>query len=51
MKRLVWLSKMRGKKFITRPMDIFGYTPKEFEKFSRESIVLKEAKEKGITIK
>ena len=50
MKRLVWLSKMRGKKFTTRPMDIFGYTSEEFKKLSKESIVLGEAKKEGVII-
>jgi len=51
MKRLIWLSKMRRERFINRPMDIFGYTKEEFEKLSKESIVLSEAKKEGIIIK
>ncbi len=50
MKRLLWLSRMRREKFMSPGMDIFGYTPKEFEKLSKESIVLQEAKKEGITI-
>jgi len=51
MKRLIWLSKMRREKFMSPPMDIFGYTSEEFEKLSKESIVLEEAKKEGVVIK
>ena len=51
MERLIWLSKMRRKRFTTRPMDIFGYTSEEFKKLSKESIVLREAKKEGVIIK
>ena len=51
MERLIWLSRMRGEKFMSPPMDIFGYTPEEFEKLSKESSVLGEAKKEGILIK
>lgn len=47
MERLIWLSKMRGEKFINRAMDIFGYTPKEFENIAKESIIMREAKKEG----
>ena len=33
------------------PMDILGYTQDEFEKLSKESIILKEAKEQGVTVR
>jgi len=51
MERLIWLSKMRGEKFMSPAMDIFGYTPEEFKKLSKESIVLEEAKKEGVSIK
>jgi predicted nucleotidyltransferase len=51
MERLIWLSKKRGEKFMSPAMDILGYSPEEFEKISKESIVLKEAKEKGLRVK
>jgi len=51
MERLIWLSKMRKEKFMSPPMDIFGYTPEEFKKLSKESIVLEEAKKEGVLIK
>lgn len=51
LERLVWLSKMRGEKFMSPGMDILGYTPEEFEKLSKESIVLDEAKREGKVIK
>jgi len=49
MKRLQLLSKIRGRKFIFIPMDIFGYTAEEFEKMSKldQSVVLSEAKREG----
>lgn len=50
MKRLVLLSKARGRKFMSPAMDILGYTPKEFNKLSKESIVLAEAKREGIVL-
>lgn len=51
MERLIWLSKMRTSQFISRAMDIFGYTKEEFEKLSKESIVLGEAKKEGRIIR
>lgn len=51
MKRLIWLSKMRREKFMSPPMDIFGYTQEEFVKLSKGSIVLEEAKKEGIVVK
>jgi len=50
MERLIWLSKMRGEEFMSPGMDIFGYTPEEFKKLSRESVVLAEAKKEGIIV-
>ncbi len=50
MERLVFLSKMRKEKFMSPPLDILGYTSEEFEKLSKESQVISEAKEKGIPI-
>jgi hypothetical protein len=32
-------------------MDILGYSPEEFERLTKELIVLKEAKEKGLRLK
>ncbi len=40
----------RGRKFMSPAMDILGYTPEEFEKLSKESIVLAEAKKEGIIL-
>jgi predicted nucleotidyltransferase len=51
MKRLILLSRLRRGMKKTAPMDIFGYTPEEFERLSKESIVLQEAKEQGKIIK
>lgn len=51
MERLVFLSKMRKEKFMSPPLDILGYTPEEFKKLSKESVVLGEAKKQGIKIK
>ena len=47
-KRLELLSSLRQSK-ITRsiPMDIFGYTPEEFEEIDKESIVMRQAKKEG----
>ena|SRR3990167_5431130 len=45
--RLVFLSKARGGKFTFIPMDILGYTDEEFERLSKESVVLDEAKREG----
>lgn len=49
-KRLVALSRLRGRKFIDWPMDILGYTPEEFTKLSRVSSMFSEAKKQGIVI-
>ena len=51
MERLLWLSRMRGERFMSPGMDILGYTGEEFKKLSKESIVLKEAAEEGRIIK
>lgn len=51
MDRLILLNRLRRGMKKTAPMDIFGYTPKEFNKLSKESIVLKEAKREGVRIK
>ncbi len=51
MKRLTWLSKMRGEEFMSPGMDIFGYTREEFKRAARESTVLEEARKKGVAIK
>ena len=50
MERLVFLSKMRKEKFMSPPLDIFGYTPEEFEKLAKESQVIAEAKKEGVSI-
>lgn len=49
MKRLELLSHVQGANPITRsiPMDIIGYTPKEFNNIDKESIIMKRAKEEG----
>lgn len=49
MKRLILLSHTQGAAKITRsvPMDIFGYTPEEFEEIDKESVVMREAKREG----
>jgi predicted nucleotidyltransferase len=51
MERLILLSRLRGGMKKSAPMDIFGYTPEEFKKLSKESIILKEAKKEGKVIK
>lgn len=51
MQRLILLSRLRRGMKKTMPMDIFGYTSEEFNKFSKKSIVLEEAKKEGIVIK
>ena len=48
--RLVFLSKLRGQKFINWPMDILGYTSDEFEKLSQISSMFKEAKRDGMIL-
>ena len=50
-KRLQQLSRARDGQSRKVPMDIFGYTPREFEKLAEESTVIGEAKEKGVEIK
>ena len=52
MKRLELLSHVQGANPITRsiPMDVIGYTPKEFNGIDKESIVMKKAKEEGKSI-
>ena len=49
--RLVFLSRFRGEEFLDWPMDILGYTPKEFEKLSKVSTMFSEAKKEGVVIK
>lgn len=47
-KRLELLSSFRVSKATRNiPMDIIGYTPEEFEKIDRESLVMKQAKKEG----
>ena len=48
--RLIWLSKMRRGACLNRAMDIFGYTKEEFDNLSKQSVVLKEAYEKGTVV-
>lgn len=48
--RLVFLSRLRGREFLDWPMDILGYTPKEFNKLSKISTMFSEAKKEGIKI-
>lgn len=50
-RRLQQLSRAREGQSRKVPMDIFGYTPREFEKLAEESTVIGEAKEKGVEIK
>lgn len=47
LKRLELLSQARSGESREVPMDIIGYTPAEFNKLSKESVVLKEAKQNG----
>lgn len=51
MKRLILLTRLRRGMKKSAPMDILGYTGEEFKRLSKESIVLKEAKEQGKIIK
>lgn len=51
MERLIFLSRARRGMKKSAPMDIFGYTPEEFEELSKKTIILKEAKKEGISIK
>lgn len=46
-KRLEFLSKARGREFLSTPMDILGYTPIEFKKLSKNSVILSQAKKEG----
>src|SRR3989338_1337504 len=48
--RLMMLSRLRGREFISWPMDILGYTPEEFEKLISVSSMFAEAKKQGIII-
>jgi len=50
-KRLLLLTRLRRNMKKSVPMDILGYTKEEFEKLAKQSIILKEAKEKGKIIK
>ncbi len=49
MKRLILLSHVQGANKLTRstPMDIIGYTPKEFKNIGKESIIMRQAKKEG----
>lgn len=49
-KRLVFLSRSRGNKFLDWPMDILGYTPDEFSKLSKISSMFSEASKQGVII-
>lgn len=49
--RLVFLSRLRGERFLDWPMDIFGYTEEEFNKLARNSSMFSEAKREGVVIK
>ena len=48
--RLVLLSKARERKFMSPAMDLWGYTPEEFVKLKRDSIVVQEAAEHGVAL-
>ena len=48
--RLMMLSRLRGREFISWPMDILGYTPEEFEKLASISSMFAEAKRQGIIV-
>src|SRR3989338_4518734 len=50
MQRLVLLSKARGQKYMTPPMDILGYTPKEFSRLKKDSVVIREANQQGVAL-
>lgn len=50
MGRLKFLSHLRGRNFISWPMDILGYTSDEFEKLAQVSSMFAEAKKEGIVI-
>ncbi|MFH2070888.1 MAG: nucleotidyltransferase domain-containing protein [Elusimicrobiota bacterium] len=50
LKRLELLSRARGRECISVPMDIIGYTTKEFSRSSKESLILGEAKKNGQVI-
>lgn len=47
LKRLEFLSRARNGSARKVPMDIIGYTPEEFSRLSRRSVVLGEIKQKG----
>lgn len=47
MDRLVLLSRTRGSKFLSFPMDILGYTPAEFQRLSKQSSILEEIRKEG----
>ena len=49
-RRLEYLSILRGRKYLEVLMDITGYTPEEFSQASKESVVLKEAAKEGIVV-
>ena len=48
-KRLEFLSKLRRHAPLSLevPMDIFGYTPEEFEEIDKESAIMRRAKKEG----
>ncbi len=49
--RLILLSRARGQKFSSWPMDILGYTQNEFDKLSHISSMFSEVKKNGIELK
>ena len=46
--RLLLLTRLRRNMKKSAPMDIFGYTPEEFNELSQKSIILNQAKQEGI---
>jgi len=46
--RIVLLTRLRRNMTKSAAMDIFGYTPAEFNRLSQESIILNQAKKEGI---
>lgn len=49
MERMILLSRLRRKapKTLEVAMDIFGYTPEEFEELDKESVIMRQAKKEG----
>lgn len=50
LKRLELLSHARTGNSRQVPMDIIGYTPEEFNRLSKDSVILHEAKQNGKTV-